>query len=351
MKLSDEIYELFRREGLLLLGAVPLEYDEDAGRFRRWVADGNHASMAYLEANMSLRCDPQGFFKGAKTALVFGFPYHHDSLERSKPKVARYAQYKDYHRFMKKKAGEVLQGLKSMVPSELNVEARIFVDSAPILERALAARTTHGFIGKNTLYIHPQFGSFLLLGEIISNVPFEGSRKMEVDPSYRGEMGGCGTCRRCQVHCPTGALSKDFQLDARRCLSYWTIEHRGPIPEEFWPYLGEYLFGCDRCQDVCPYNRSVPEWQAAEGKVLLKSPMKTLSLFDVATMSPAQYADWFGGTPMTRAKIFGLRRNALIAMWALHDEKIGAAMAKVGPDDHKTLRDTVESLIRLRKRN
>jgi epoxyqueuosine reductase len=188
---------------------------------------------------------------------------------------------------------------------------RVVVDSAPILERALAARTSKGFLGKNTCYIHPRFGSSLLLGELITDVQLEPDAGAQVSPLVRTPEGGCGTCRRCQVHCPTGALSLDYQIDAEKCLSYWTIENRGPIPVEYWRYLEKFWYGCDICQNVCPYNRPKTGTDFA---TLESRGLQNLDLAEVAKMNQDFYEKTFGGSPMTRAKSDGLRRNALIAM-------------------------------------
>ena len=136
-----------------------------------------------------------------------------------------------------------------------NFNSKIAVDSVPIFERAIAAKTEFGFIGKNTCYIHPKKGSFFLLGEIILDEVIKQDSKLAVETTKRTDLGGCGSCKRCQVHCPTGALDKEYELDANLCLSYWSIESRGIIPEKFWPWFSKFYFGCDICQLVCPYNR------------------------------------------------------------------------------------------------
>jgi len=216
------------------------------------------------------------------------------------------------------------------------LEARVVVDSAPILERALAARTRRGFIGKNTCFIHPEKGSFFLLAEILLTLPLPADQPARVDVQHRGPDGGCGSCKRCQVHCPTGALNEAYQLDAKRCLSYWTIEHRGPVPEEFWPYLADYLFGCDICQLVCPYNRGAVVTSRTDLVRLGDLP----SLLAIVTMDQASYVRWFGGTPMTRAKREGLQRNALIAMVVTNDGRLEEALASVTTESHPVLIET-----------
>ena len=167
----------------------------------------------------------------------------------------------------------------------------------------------------------------MLLGELLTTLqlPTSGGIEKNFSPNLRTKEGGCGTCRRCQVHCPTGALDEDYRIDARKCLAYWTIEHRGPIPEEYWPGVGRYIFGCDICQIVCPYNRQASS-KASEELLKIRT---TPPLFEIATMSQPQYERLFGGTPMTRAKRTGLMRNALIAMTVTKHPKLEEAMSLV----------------------
>lgn len=205
-----------------------------------------------------------------------------------------------------------------------------------MLERALAARTSAGFIGKNTCYIHPEAGSFILLGEILLTRDLtETDEPSTVDPQVRSDQGGCGSCRRCQIYCPTGALDEAYRLDARKCLAYWTIEHRGTIPFEFWPWLKTYFFGCDLCQLACPYNRAI-----AISQEPVRVELNQIDFFDVATMSQARYEQLFGGSPLTRAKRSGLRRNALIAMTVTSDLRLPEALQMLTEDDEPVLHET-----------
>jgi epoxyqueuosine reductase len=197
-----------------------------------------------------------------------------------------------------------------------------------------------GFIGKNTCFIHPEYGSLMLIGEILLSHHLTLSDSASpVDPNQRTSEGGCGTCRRCQVNCPTGALDTAYKLDARKCLAYWTIEHRGTIPFEFWPHLPTYIFGCDLCQLACPYNRkAIPTSEPTRPDLI--NP----DLFDLATMSQSRYEAWMGGTPLTRAKREGLRRNALIAMAVTKDERLAEACAGVKEEDAEVLHRTLEQI-------
>ena len=313
-------------EGLFYLGTVDLNYKKDFKSFLDWRDLGLHGGLKFLERYDDVRENPEKLLPGAESAVVFAFSYY---LKEDKKKehlsVARYAQYKDYHKHLRRKAGGVLRNIQKYLEEKgKKTSGRIVIDSAPLLERALAAKTQRGFIGKNTLYIHPEMGSFLLLGEILLTEKLPYDHKEKVDPKKRQPQGGCGTCTRCQTHCPTGALQIPYQLDANLCLAYWSIEHRGVVPEKFWPHFKTYFFGCDICQNVCPYNRQKSEAE----KDLRHLRAQNLDPYKVAVMNQAEYEEYFGGTPMTRAKISGLRRNALIVMAVMGHEKLEEALEK-----------------------
>ncbi len=304
--------------------------------------------MTYLEDHLALRADPRGLLAGAKSAVIVGLNYYLGDRQRSVtddavPRVAQYARLKDYHKLLWRKGELILDGLKREFGAE--TVGRVVVDSAPVLERALAARGGRGFIGKNTCFIDAERGSFFLLAEILTTIELPIAEVDPVDPTQRGERGGCGTCKRCQVHCPTGALAKDYSLDANLCLAYWTIENRGEIPEKFWPWLKQYVFGCDICQLVCPYNRGAELQKDAELVKLREPP----ALFDVATMDARIYERLFGGTPMTRAKREGLIRNALIAMTVTKDARLDEALRLVdGRETAPVLKGTLAQIAKWR---
>jgi len=319
-----DIEKAAQAQGLLLLGVASLECGDDYLRFREWLSQGRHGSMGYLERHPECRKDPRTLLPGARSAIVLGLPYSlGDSIVASPPKAAQYARFSDYHRLLKKKGEAIIKPFVGETDA-----ARICVDTAPILEKALAAKTSFGFIGKNTCYIHPKRGSFFLLAEILTS--------LEVPADEHVDLGGCGNCNRCQVACPTGALDTDYSIDARKCLAYWTIENRGPIPEEFWPWLALYYFGCDICQLVCPYNKNASKTSLQERKFP--------SLYEIATMSQKQYEKFFGGTPMTRAKREGLRRNALIAMTVTSDPLLSKAMTEARLDAPYPVRETLDQI-------
>ncbi len=336
----DLLNSWFEGEGLQLLGVVTPNSTQAFERFNQWLDEGRHASMSFLERNSECREDPTRLLPGSQSVIVFGLPYYQgDTLEealigKNGPRVAQYARFADYHRELRKRGDRIGAQLKEAFPES---QFRTVVDSAPLLERDLAAKTSEGFIGKNTCYIHPEKGSFYLLGEILSSKLLPIDEPAVVDPDQHLPTGGCGKCDRCQVNCPTGALNTDYSIDSNLCLAYWTIEHRGTIPEKFWPWLRLYYFGCDLCQLACPYNR---------GKTLPGLPSSLVSkvipsLFEIATMDQNRYESWFGGTPLTRAKRGGLRRNALIAMKVTSDPKLHDAMRLCQFDSESPIAETL----------
>ncbi len=319
------------KQGLVFLGVTGLDYAEDYARFRAWIAAKRHAKLEYLEKYPELRENPRGLLSGAKSALIVALPYFF-SDDSPRPTVSLYARFRDYHHVLRDKADKVAREIFPLGTY------RVVVDSAPILEKALAARTTRGFIGKNTLYIHPEKGSYLLLGEILNQSELDPDSPRPLDLSRKTRDGGCGPCRLCQGACPTGALDEAYSLDASKCLSYWTIEQRGTIPEAFWPWLKDYYFGCDHCQTACPYNKKAQP-HPADWK-----PRALPPLDKVATLSQAEYEGWFGGTPLTRAKRSGLRRNALIAMAVTRHPELEKVLPLAESDTEEMLRETARQI-------
>ena len=309
----NDLESLANEYGLLLLGLVSVEEEPAFANFRFWLEKGMHAGMKYLENYQYLRQNPRNLLPGCRTGIIFGMPCNQgDRMDPGGKKyqfrIAQYARMRDYHRSLKKRLQELGKRLIGLLPE--GASFRAMTDSVPLLERALAARTERGFIGKNTLYIHPVHGSFLLLGELFLTRELKPDLAAAVEPTKRSPEGGCGSCRRCQVHCPTGALDQAYRLDARRCLAYLTIENRGTIPVQYWEHLRLYLFGCDICQLVCPWNRKVAHRVPEAARRLVNPP----PLPEIVRMNQKEYESWFGGTPLTRARRAGLRRNALIAM-------------------------------------
>ncbi len=226
-------------------------------------------------------------------------------------RVARYARVRDYHRVMKRRMREFVRSLEQELDSE--VAARWYVDDGPMLDRAAANRAGVGWFGKNTNILNSQFGSWVFLGQVITDLD------LDPDPPLKKS---CGDCVRCIVDCPTGAIVAPYVVDNARCISYLTIENRGPIPPELRPLVGDWVFGCDICQDVCPVNRKA---RAADQPVPFAGPVdqpKSLALLDLLEllgMSEEDFRERFAGTSIMRAKRVGMQRNACVALGNIGD--------------------------------
>jgi epoxyqueuosine reductase len=255
----------------------------------RWLEAGHNGEMAWLnEARARLACRPQELLAGAQSLIVVAEAYR---AARRRRGIARYADGPDYHDRMKARLRQLASYLTERVSRP--VRSRLFVDDAPLVERDAAIRAGLGFRGKNTNLL-TAIGSFVFLGALVTDVP------LEVDePLTRN----CGSCRLCLDACPTGALDGPYHLAAERCIAYLTIEHRGPIPADLRPLMGEWVFGCDVCQDVCPYNASSRT-----------PPSSALDLTEVLALDDSGFRERFRGTPIKRAKRRGLARNASIAL-------------------------------------
>jgi epoxyqueuosine reductase len=251
-QLAAEIKQQARIRGFDLVGIAPASPSAYRDYFRQWLDDGQAGTMDYLAARFDERTDPGRYFGSAASVICVALNYCVDLEEvatEDRPfhaRIARYALGTDYHELIKDRLHELADWLRQSVPG---TRTRCGVDTAPIMERELAARAGIGWIGKNTCIIHPTIGSWLLLGEIITTLEL---------PADEPIVDRCGTCTRCIDACPTAAITAPRQLDARRCISYLTIEHRGEIAEEWKHQLGEWVFGCDICQDVCPFNSKAP---------------------------------------------------------------------------------------------
>ena len=271
-----------------------------------WLEAGHDAALGYMRASSAARRDGAALLAGARTLVTVAVNHHAAAppfeAERRYGRVARYAWGLDYHRVVPPR----LERLAATLPAMLGrpVRARVVVDAAPLLERAAAARAGTGFFGKNTMLILPRRGSWFLLGELLLDV--------ELEPDAPAAAPTCGTCRRCLPACPTDAFAAPYVLDARRCLSYWTIEHEGPIPPPMRTSMGAWVFGCDVCQDVCPFNgfareTAWPEFLPGAGVGPRLDLEATLGLGDDATFRAR-----FGTSPLRYAGRASVLRNVAI---------------------------------------
>lgn len=266
--------------------------------YESWIGEGCHGSMAYLERYPDVRRDPALLLPGARTIMVCAFPYY-DSDECAGLKLARYARGDDYHEVLRSRLQPVAELLGSM-----SHQQRICVDTAPIFERHWAVKAGVGFMGRNRLLIVPGWGSYVFLAEILTDLEIAPDEPMERQ---------CDGCGRCVAACPGGALRASSGFDARRCLSYLTIEHRGELPAEvggrpLGPLLGDCVYGCDVCQQVCPHNVGVPETALEEFR--MRPALRCLSRADIMQMDQPTFSALFRHSAVKRAKLAGLHRNA-----------------------------------------
>ena len=291
--------------GFDLAGAVSLGGVETAPAFDRWVAAGYAGEMHYLERGAEKRRDTRLPVPGARSALVVAMSY--GGREPAGP-VARYARGADYHDVLADRLGELHRWLDGAAGRP--VAGKAYVDTGPLLERDLARRAGLGWFGKNTNLINPGIGSFFFLACLLVD--------LELAPDAPFEADRCGTCTRCLDACPTAAFVAPRVLDATRCISYLTIEQKGAIPEALRPLMGELIYGCDVCQDVCPWNvrfsQELPdESPFAPREAVGATDARTLAR-ELLAISPADFAAAFKGSPMKRAKRRGLARNAVVAL-------------------------------------
>ncbi|MBN2172248.1 MAG: tRNA epoxyqueuosine(34) reductase QueG [Candidatus Krumholzibacteriota bacterium] len=303
------------------VGFAPVGEQPDFARFRDWLAEGCAAGMDYLARHAEARRDPARLLAGARSVIMVSVSYHaprpagegrggdaaksagaDDPATTDEPapagfgRVSRYARGRDYHRVLR---GRLRQAARLLAERHGARAARICVDTAPLLERSLAARAGLGWIGRNTCLVDPELGSWTFLGALLTDLDL---------PPDSPQPDRCGDCRACLDACPTGALAAPGRLDARHCLSYLTIEHRGPLPAELAARLEGRVFGCDRCQEVCPFNAGARATRAEDFHP--RPDQGLLELAPLLALDRAGLAARFAGTPLMRAGAEGLRRNA-----------------------------------------
>lgn len=299
-RLAESAAEVgLRLKALLPAGPVP---EAAAQRLAAWFAAGRAGEMAYLERQRPILADPRTWKPWARSLALFTAAYPRRELGfRGGGRVARYALGRDYHHVL----GRRLQRLgRRLQDQKLVARFRAVTDAAPILEKEWALAGHAGFRGKNTLVLDQEVGPWLLLGELLMDTEW---------PTWLPDApsASCGTCTRCLDACPTNAFPAPYLLDPRRCISYLTIEHRSSLPLELRRGVGDWVFGCDVCLEVCPFGTRAAEQAADWGEL---PALQTLSLEDLLRLSPADYRHWFRGSPIRRAGYGGLLRNACVAL-------------------------------------
>jgi len=336
--LREEIKAQAKRMGFQLVGVTTPDPPEHYNVFETWLEKGRHGEMAYLETGRARtrRADPRQILPECRSILALGIRYsapeypdkYQNALAdtRLTGRVAAYALGKDYHQVLPEK----LKGLAAFIEARSGkpVANRWYTDTGPILERDLAQRAGLGWIGKNTCLIHPRLGSYFLLAEILLGIYLEPDTPFEFDR--------CGSCTRCLQACPTACILPDRTIDSRRCISYLTIELKGAVPLELRPKMGNWVFGCDICQQVCPWNLRfawLEGYSAFAPQVEIAQP----DLIQELALSPEKFNRKFKDNPIRRAKRRGYLRNVAVALGNSHRKEAIPALAEALKGDQEPL--------------
>lgn len=303
VNLNDKIRRKATELGFVNVGFVTAARLPHADHHYEWIREGRHGLMAWIENHGELRCDPNILEPGTRTVIALT-TYYNAGTDRLPGglRVSRYAQGDDYHDVLRAR----MLALAAFIHAETGAEvgARPAVDSAPLLERDVAALAGNGWIGKNTMLIHPRIGSYTFLSELLVN--------LDLGETPQPVPDRCGSCSRCIDACPTGAIVSPYVVDARRCISYLTIELRGPIPRAMRPLIHDHLFGCDICQDVCPWNSRV---QPAEDTAFATRPaLRDLTPEQLLGIDQETFSRVFSKSAIKRTKRSGLLRNAAVVL-------------------------------------
>lgn len=327
-ELTDRVVDAALELGFDHCAIAAIEDLPAAVRLEEWLSRDMHGSMHWMACDPERRADPRRVLEDARSVIVVALNYYTDYSVAKKPDLAaisRYAWGREYHVVV----GELLEALVQRVNHWIpNCSSRWYVDTGPVLEKAWAEHAGIGWIGKHTNLITQERGSWLFLGALLVDVPFAAASP---------HVDRCGTCERCIGACPTGAIVAPYVLDARRCISYLTIENRGPIPEEFRRPMGNRVFGCDDCQDVCPWNRFArPSGLPAEFSP--RGGLDAVRLEELLGFSDVEFKQRFRGSPVLRAKRSGLARNVAVALGNSRDPAAVPALRRALGDEEPLVR-------------
>ena len=330
--LTQQIQAHAKELGFELVGVTPAAHSETIARYREWIENGYAGKMHYLEKHLSLKTDVRQLLTEAKSVISLAMNYY--TLDPPKAlaqdpgrgQISRYAWGDDYHELIRERLLELVTFIKQTAESEL--KTRVCVDTAPIIEREYAQKAGIGWIGKNTNLIHWRSGSWYFLAEVLVNIVLESDT-----PELRGS---CGTCTRCIEACPTDAIIEPNLLDSRRCISYLTIELKESIPKALRPEIGNWVFGCDICQEVCPWNSKAVSttetgFQPRDGNL-------TPKLLSLVGMTQEEFSRRFKGSPIKRAKRRGFLRNVLVAIGNWGTQRAVPALKDALADDEPLVR-------------
>jgi epoxyqueuosine reductase len=327
--LSARIKSQARELGFDLCGIAAADNYPELDILREWLDRGYAGDMHWMHRTAERRADVRAVVPGARSVIVTGTLYNTPSREAVSSAgaardgalgtIARYAGGDDYHQVLERRLAALLSWMREQV--EQPFDARVYVDTGPVQERVYAQYAGLGWIGKNSCLINPELGSYLFLGVIVCALPLEADTQ---------GLEQCGACTRCLDACPTAAIVEPGMVDSTRCISYLTIETRGPIPEALRPAIGARFYGCDVCQEVCPYNQ--PPTHAADAVWEPREPLTQPRLIDLWRLPDDELKALVRGTAMTRAQLVGLRRNLAVAIGNSGDADAVAALAVADPD-------------------
>jgi epoxyqueuosine reductase len=331
---GDELKRALAEEagalGFDCLGVTaPDAIGEAAGHFREFLAAGAHGDMDWLAQNPERRADPRGLWPDVRSVIMLGVNYgpDQDPLEilnqRTRAAISVYARGDDYHDVIKKRLKQLARWLVASAPCEV----KVFVDTAAVMEKPLAQAASIGWQGKHTNLVSREFGSWLFLGAIFTTLDL---------PRDEPEVDHCGSCRACLDICPTAAFSAPYKLDARRCISYLTIEHKGPIPREFRKGIGNRIYGCDDCLAVCPWNKFAQAGH--EAKLAARDELRAPALADLARLDDAAFRALFTRSPVKRIGRDRFVRNVLIAIGNSGERALAAEAERLLADDSALVR-------------
>jgi epoxyqueuosine reductase len=305
MNLSSKIKLFAKSIGFHLVQIIPaVPISDEKEHFENWLQKGYEGDLQYMKEAPEKRTNIQKILPGAKSIISLAMNYYQPELEnvpKNAGKIARYAWGKDYHTVIEKKLKKIRHFIMENTEKALQkIDFKLYVDAGPVLERSYAAKAGLGFIGKNTMLITQQYGSWVFLAEIITTLPLEYDQPPK-------PLGRCGTCTRCIDACPTKAIVKPYEVDARKCISYQTIENKDEIPPEVREKMGDRIFGCDICQEVCPHNCRAKKTDVEEFLKHRAGPH--MQPEKITALNEKEFDEKFKASPVKRAGLKGLLRN------------------------------------------
>lgn len=344
--LKQKIKQLSVDNGFQQATVADIDTSDYFPKFEQWVAEGHHGEMSFLERNQSLRKEPTKLHPGTCRVISFRYNYLPENASFSKvledpnmANISRYALGRDYHKLMRKKLQKLAESISSLCES---FEYRVFVDSAPVLETSFAEKSGLGWKGKHTLIINKQAGSWFFLGEIFINIP------LPIDTPVANE---CGSCSSCINLCPTGAIVAPYKVDARKCISYLTIENQAEIPIKYRKQIGNRIYGCDDCQLACPWNRYASLTEQTD--FLPRNNLDNISLLELFNWTEKEFNDNLVGNPIRRIGYQSWQRNIAVALGnGDPDRKIIRALQKRLQSASSLVKEHIEwALVELKASN